>query len=349
MPQFTINNRVIGDDQPVFIIAEVGINHNGDINKAREMIDVALEAGVDAVKFQTFKADEFVGDKEETYTYTSQGKDVTESMYEMFKRYEFTKEQFIELSDYCKSKGIVFFSTPQNVSDLNVLLEIGVPCIKVGSDDLTNIPLMKKYVEAGLPMIISTGMSYLDEVGETVLAIYKQAQGLGILHCVSSYPTQTDELNLKRIRTLKEQFPFAVIGFSDHSIGSHAAVTAVSLGAKIFEKHFTLDHNLPGPDHRFSADPKELKELVQAIRDTEVALGEKNLIPSKKEEEMRLLARRSIAVSKDLDEGHIIQEEDLTMMRPGTGLMPREKDSVIGRKLVRSVTKNELIDWKDLV
>jgi len=347
MNTFQIDKREVGEGQPCFIIAEAGINHNGDLHTAKEMIDCAIEAGVDAIKFQTFKAEEFVSDKQQTYSYLSNGKNITESMFEMFKRYEFGKEDFFNLSQYCKDKGIIFFSTPQNESDLEILLDIGIPAIKVGSDDLNNIPLMEAYAKKKLPMIISTGMSYLAEVIETVSAIKVCNQELGILHCVSSYPASYNELNLNRIKTLREQFPSEIIGFSDHSLGCQAAMVSIGCGAKIYEKHFTLDNNMQGPDHRFSADPQQLKEIVTSIRNVELSLGDYCIEPSENEHKMRALCRRSIVAARDLKPGMIIEESDIVMKRPGTGLNPKEKHQIIGKVLKRDILKDKLFSWED--
>lgn len=347
MPQFKIAKKNVGDGSPCFIIAEIGINHNGSVELAKKMIDVAAQSGVDAVKLQTFKAAEIVSDKSETYTYTSQGKKVTESMYEMFKRCELDESDYAELLRYAAKKKIICFSTPQNESDLDLLLNIGVPAIKVGSDDLTNIPLMEYFSRQKLPLIISTGMSYLKEVKETVKVIRRHNKQIGILHCVSSYPAAAEELNLERITALKKEFPEAVIGFSDHSVGVWAAVVAVSLGAKIYERHYTLDHSLPGPDHRFSANPMQLKGTVEAIRETEKALGKDTFEPSKNEQYMRSLCRRSLVAKSDLPKKHVITVDDIIIRRPGTGLAPKEKKNLVGKKLSRSVKANHVFKWSD--
>ncbi len=195
-----IGKKSVSNDSPVFIIAEAGINHNGSMKIAKKMIDAAKDCGVDAIKFQTFKTDDFVSDKKEMYEYVSQGSVVKESMYEMFKRYEFQKKDFCEISKYCAKKNIIFFSTPQNESDLNVLLDIGIPVVKIGSDDLTNLPLLEKYAKVNLPVIISTGMAYVNEIDEAVRTIFSINKKLLILHCISSYPANPVELNLLNIK-----------------------------------------------------------------------------------------------------------------------------------------------------
>lgn len=348
MKTINISGRRVGADHPCFIIAEVGINHNGDVSIAKKMIAIAKECGVDAVKFQTFKANEFVSDKKQTYTYESKGRKVTESMYEMFKRYELTAAEFATLARYCRRKEIVFFSTPQNISDLDILLRIGIPAIKVGSDDMNNLPLLRDYARRGLPIFISTGMSYLTEVAESVELISRHNRKIGILLCVSSYPADLSEVNLNRLHTLRSHFPDAVIGYSDHTQGILAAVGAVCLGAKIIEKHFTLDKNMPGPDHRFSADPGELMELVTACRNMEEALGTQEYNPSRNELKMRRLCRRSIVARNDIKKGSIIAEEDVDFKRPGWGMPPKEIDGVIGRQAMANIEKDQIIKKGDI-
>ena len=344
-----IANREMGKNCPCFIVAEAGINHNGDLETAKNMIDVAKECGVDAIKFQTFKAKEFVSDKNETYTYVSRGRSRTESMFEMFQRYEFASEEFKELSRYCHEKSIIFFSSPQNISDLELLLKIGIPAIKVGSDDLTNIPLLENYASRKLPVIISTGMSYLHEVAESVTAIEKITDEIVILLCVSSYPADFLEVNLNRIHTLKTAFPGKIVGYSDHTLGISTAIGAVTLGANVIEKHFTMDRNLPGPDHHFSADPEELCMLVREIRNIEAALGSSDLKPSLKEEEMRLLCRRSAVASNDIRKGAIINESDIAIKRPGSGIPPKNLNYIIGRKAKQIIKKDMPISIVDLI
>jgi N,N'-diacetyllegionaminate synthase len=251
-----IGNRELKTGGEPFIVAEVGINHNGELSKALEMIEVAKEAGVDAVKFQTFKASEFVSDAEQMFTYSSQGKQVTESMLAMFSRYELRIEDWAKIKEKCERENILFLSTPQNYSDLELLLKIGIPAIKVGSDDFTNIPLLKQYSTIGLPMIISSGMADLSEVFNALDAVnFSAGSPTILLICTSQYPTPIEDVNLLKLETLRSIFPRLTLGFSDHTQGFLAASLAVALGACFFEKHFTLDTNLPGPDHWFSENP----------------------------------------------------------------------------------------------
>jgi N,N'-diacetyllegionaminate synthase len=337
------DQRSVGEGEPCLIIAEIGINHNGDVSIAKKMIDVAKESGADVVKFQTFKAKEFVSNPEATYTYKSQGKSVTESMLKMFERYEFNESQWKELFTYCQKKGILWASTPQNPSDLDFLLSISdVILVKVGSDDLTNLKLMKYYASKNKPMIISAGMAYESEIADAVEMIKPLNKQLAVLHCISSYPAAVEQVNLKKMKTIRDKFN-VVVGFSDHTEGTLAASMAVGLGANIVEKHFTLDKNLPGPDHWFSSSPEELKELVDSIRYVEKAMGTEAIVPTEKEMDMRKLARRSIVAAKDIQMGEKILEASLDIKRPGTGLPPKEIDRVINKKAKQDIKKDELI------
>ena len=328
-----------------FIIAEIGINHNGDVNMAKKMIDEAKKCGVNAVKFQTFKAEEFITDKTLTYTYKSQGREITESQIDMFKRYEFNKDEWKSVFDYCDKVGILGFTTPQNKSDLDFILDItDLELLKVGSDDLTNLPLLEYYASKNIPMIISTGMSYEKEVAHAILTIKDAGcEDLTVLHCISSYPTEDKDVNMKKMLNIRDTFDIRV-GFSDHTIDHFSSVMAVSMGARVIEKHFTLDRDLPGPDHWFSSDPEEMKILVDNIRKAEIILGDGNLVPTPDEEEMRKICRRSIVTSKDLKAESILSMDDLDFKRPGTGLPPSMVVNVVGKKLVVDVNKGSMVD-----
>jgi len=343
-----IGDRKVGGGEACFIVAEMGINHNGQIEIAKEMIDKAVKCGVDAVKFQAFKTEEFVSDKKQIYVYKARGKEITESMYEMFKRCEFSAEDFKELFGYCKQKKILCFATPQNVSDLEMLLRIGIPAIKVGSDDLTNLPLLRSYAAHRLPMIISTGMATLGEIEEGINTIKLTGnKKLVVLHCTSSYPPFPEEINLNKIRSIHQAFP-VIVGFSDHARGIIASLGAIMLGAKVLEKHFTLDRNMIGPDHWFSADPKELKELVQGVRILEKMMGSPVIGPTPREKQERKIARRSIVATRDIGKGEKIVYKIIVYKRPGTGLLPKFTDLVIGRKANCIIKTGELITLEKL-
>ena len=346
---FTLGNTPIGPATNPYVIAEVGINHNGYIETALKMIDAAKVAGADAVKFQTFSAEEFCGDPDQQFTYFSEGKQKTESMLEMFKRVELQADDWKIIKDHAEAIGITFFSTPQNVSDLNLLLPLGITAIKVGSDDLTNLPLIRKYSEHNLPMILSSGMADLSEVHRALEAAgWFDSKPVALLVCTSQYPTPPDDVNIQRVTTLRAAFPGLLVGFSDHSQGNEAAIMAVALGAKIFEKHFTLDHDMVGPDHWFSLDPQDLKRWIDSIRDAHRMLGTGIVTPSKKEIEMREIARRSVVVIADVRSGEILDEGNIGLRRPGIGLSPEFLPAILGRIAKRSIGKGSMIHWSDL-
>jgi N,N'-diacetyllegionaminate synthase len=344
-----IGNKTIGPGFPVYIIAEVGINHNGSVDLAKKMITLAKTCGVDAIKFQIFKSEEFVSNPDDVYTYTSQGKPVTESMLAMFKRYEFNGDDWKEIFTFCQKEGVDFFATPQNPSDLDFLLSIvDVPVIKIGSDDLTNLDLMAYYAKKGKPLIISAGMAYLSEIEDAVNTIREVGNSnIAVLHCISSYPTKAEDVHLRKMETIRRAFD-VVTGFSDHTNGSIAAIGAVALGASIIEKHFTLDKNLPGPDHRFSANPEELRELVESIRFIEKAMGDQSIQPTPTEHEMRALARRSIVASSDIIEGETIHRNCVDFKRPGTGLPPKYLKYILGKKARSDIKKNNQITFDNI-
>jgi N,N'-diacetyllegionaminate synthase len=346
--EIKIGGKSINEENLPFIIAEAGLNHNGDLEKALEMISIAKNAGVDAVKFQTFKAHEIVEDTKLTYSYKSQGKEITESMYEMFKRCEFSKKEWHEIKRKCDDEKIIFLSTPQNRSDLDLLLEIGISAIKVGSDDFTSLPLLKSFASTKLPLILSCGMSNLGEV-------YNALESVGaldgyptiLLLTTSQYPTPIEEVNLQKIITLSNSFPKIPIGFSDHTIGNVAASMAVCLGACVFEKHFTLDHNLPGPDHWFAADSQQLKEYVITIKNAKKILGSGIVRATNSEEKMKISARRSVTSLSDIKKFETLSNENLGMRRPGDGISTAYLDEIIGKKALKEIKKGSKIKFGD--
>ena len=342
-----IDNYIIDNNSEPFIIGEAGINHNGEIDKAFRMIEVAKDTGCNAVKFQTFKAEEFINDATLTYSYVSQGKEVTESQLEMFKRYEFTKDEWYKIKDYCDKQDIMFLSTPQNISDLNLLLEIGIPAIKVGSDDFNNIPLLKEYKKTKLPLILSCGMSYLHEI-YNVLNIFENNYPLILMLCTSQYPTPYKDVNIAKLKTLEYWFGNKVIlGFSDHTQGSLPASMAVALGAKVFEKHFTLDNSLPGCDHWFSENYNTLAEWVEKIRWSYLTFGNSEVEPTKKEKEMKLIARRSIVALEDITVGEKLTMDNIGLRRPGTGIPAEKYEKILGSWVIKKINKGKLIEWSD--
>ncbi|HTC00539.1 MAG TPA: N-acetylneuraminate synthase family protein [Ferruginibacter sp.] len=345
-----IKDREITKNGYPFIIAEVGINHNGSLKRAFDMIKVAKDAGVDCVKFQTFKADEFVGDPNQMFTYKSQGKEVTESMLGMFKRYEFTDSEWKEIKNKCDDEGIIFMSTPQNKSDLDLLLKIGIPAIKIGSDDFTNIPLLKDYAKTGLPIILSCGMADISEVYQA-MEVTGALEGYPVvlLVCTSEYPTPVENVNILRLKTLRNAFEDLILGFSDHTQGPIAASLAVSLGATVFEKHFTLSKDLEGPDHWFSEDPETLKVWANTIRESYKMLGSSLVKPTSAEKSMRILARRSIIAIQDIKAGDNLNEINIGLRRPGNGILPVFFPNVLGKTSNKFIQKGTLIKWEDMI
>ena len=317
---FAINGRTIGVDHPPYCIAEVGINHNGDLAIAKRMIETAKLAGADAVKFQTFKADEFCGDPEQTFTYKSQGESITESMLAMFKRYEFPPEHWQEIKRHCEKNEITFFSTPQNITDLDLLMKIGVPAIKVGSDDFTNLPLLQTYAKSKLPLILSCGMSDLAEVHQALETVgWFDGASVALLLCTSQYPTPPEDVNINKLTTLQHAFPGLLVGFSDHTQDSLAAALAIARGARIFEKHFTLDQQMPGPDHWFSEDPKGLTEWINTIHTADRLLGSPYVRPTRIELVNKREFQRVIVAADEIKKGELFTSLNLTMRRTANG------------------------------
>lgn len=344
-----IGLKEIGKNCEPYIIAEAGINHNGELEKAFKMIEAAKQAGVDAIKFQTFKAEEMVSSKKQLFTYYSQGKEITESMLEMFKRYEFTNDEWFKIKQKCDELEITFLSTPQNKSDLELLLELRIPAIKVGSDDFTHLPLLKMYAETGLPLLLSCGMSDLGEVYQALETIDAfEGYPVVLLLCTSEYPTPPEQVNLKKIVTLSHAFPEIPIGFSDHTQGSLASSVAVAFGACLFEKHFTLDNQFPGPDHWFSENPESLKIWANSIRTSYKLLGNPLVRPTKKEKEMRLIARRYIVAIENIKKGQEFIESNIGLRRTGEqGLLPMYFTEVLGKSSSREIPKGSLIKLGD--
>ena len=293
--QFKLNNHSIDKGEPPFIIGEVGINHNGDVKNALMMIELAKNLGLDAVKFQTFKATEMISDPHQTYTYKSRGKEITESMLEMFQRYELTKEDWIKIKNKCEQKKILFLSTPQNKTDLDLLLELGITAIKVGSDDFVNLPLIKHYASTKLPLLLSCGMADEEEVNQSLMTIGgPDNYPVVLMLTTSQYPTPPEDVNLLKLRTLEAKYPNLTLGYSDHTQGMLASSLAVAFGAVVFEKHFTLDHSMPGPDHWFSADPQELKSWCNSIKMAYKMLGSSILKPTIAEEKNKEIGRAHV-------------------------------------------------------
>jgi N,N'-diacetyllegionaminate synthase len=347
--ELCIEDRLIGFGHPCFIAAEIGINHNGDMDLARRSIEAAAAAGADAVKFQNYVTSDFLDNRELTYTYQSQGREVSEPQWDMFKRCELSEAQLSELKAHCDRSGVVFFSTPTSVQGARTLKALGAPLIKNGSDFLTHLDLVRCMGELDLPVVLSTGMATVAEIDDAVNA-FREAGGtdLVLLHCTSSYPTPPEDINLRRIRVLADTFG-CLAGFSDHSEGTAAAVGAAVMGACFIEKHFTLDRTLAGPDHRFSSDPAEFRALVTAVRTVEIAQGESRLGPTPSELEGRTAFRLSCVAAQELAAGTRLLQEHLVFRRPGTGLSPKFGQILVGRRLKQSVGKGHLFSWGDFI
>ena len=330
-----------------FVAAEIGINHNGDMALAHRMIDEAAGSGVDAVKFQNYETESFLSDRLLTHEYISDGKATVEAQFDMFKRCELSLSDIEELIAHCKEKQIVFFSTPTSTKGIEILQKAGAPLLKNGSDFLLHLPLIRAMAKTGLPSVLSTGMANLSEIDEAVRT-FREAGGrdLILLHCTSSYPTAAEDVHLRKIPTLAAAFGCPV-GFSDHTDGTIAATAAVALGASFVEKHFTLDKNLPGPDHRFSADPQEMQALVKAIRFVEEAMGTGVIGPTASESLGRRNYRISCVAASDLEAGRLITKTDIAFRRPGTGALPRDIEFFLGRRLIRPVKTGTPIQNED--
>jgi N,N'-diacetyllegionaminate synthase len=346
-PSVKIDDRAVGAGHSPFVVAEVGINHNGELARALEMIHVAQQAGCDAVKFQTFKAAEFVNDPSQMFTYRSQGREITESMLAMFQRCELPHSAWPVIKAECDSAGIRFFSTPQNQSDLDILLGVGVPAVKVGSDDFTNLPLLRQYARSGKPLILSSGMSDMAEAHQALEAVGAlDGYPTILLVCTSQYPTPPPDANLARITTLRAAFPNVPIGFSDHTRGAIAAAMAVALGACFLEKHFTLSHDLPGPDHWFSEEPAGLGDWVASIRAAEKLLGSPLVRPTAIERGNKLEYQRRVVAARDIRVGEVLDESALTLRRVagGRGVPPSFMPQLLGRPAPRAFRRGDPIE-----
>jgi N,N'-diacetyllegionaminate synthase len=343
-----IGGRIIGPDQPVLIIAEAGVNHNGDPVTAGRLVDVAADAGADAVKFQTFKAERVAAAAAEKAAYQKATTASDESQQAMLRRLELTIDAHRALQAQCRRRGILFLSTPFDEGSADALEALGVPAFKIGSGELTNLPFLDHVARKRRPMILSTGMASLDEVAQA-LAIVRGAgnEDLVLLHCVSSYPADPAEANLRAMATMGASFGVPV-GFSDHTTGIEVALAAVALGARVVEKHFTLDRALPGPDHAASLEPAELAAMVRGIRVVEQALGDGVKAPAPSEAANRVVVRRSLAAAVDLPAGAVLEPAVLTALRPATGISPARLPDVRGRRLKRALQAGELLAWGDL-
>lgn len=338
-----IGNREVGGDRPAFIIAEAGVNHNGGVDLAKKMVDAAVGAGVDAVKFQTFKAARLVSRAAPKAAYQKETTDVEESQLEMVRQLELSAEAHGELQAYCQSHRILFLSTPFDSQSVDLLDSLDVPAFKVGSGEITNWPLLKYIGRKGKPVILSTGMSYLSEVDEAMRVLRDAGNDqLVLLHCVSDYPADPADTNLRAMQGMAAAFQVPV-GYSDHTTGIEVALAAVALGACVIEKHFTLDRSLLGPDHRISLEAHDLQSMVDGIRTVEWALGDGVKAPRPSEIGIRAIGRRSLVAAHEIEPGTTITHEMLAAKRPGTGIQPRCIDSLVGRTAAVRILADQLI------
>ena len=332
----------------VIIIAEAGVNHNGDINKAKQLIDKALEASVDYIKFQTLKTELCISKNAVKVDYQIENtQNSSESQLEMVKKLELSFDQFIELEKYCQQKGIKFLSTGFDTDSLDFLAGLGVKIAKIPSGEITNLPYLRQVASLFPEVILSTGMATITEIKDAVKVLTDNGVSkdkITVLHCNTEYPTPMEDVNLKAMLHIQRELGLP-IGYSDHTLGIEVPIAAVALGATVIEKHFTLDKTLPGPDHKASLEPNELKAMVSAIRNIEKAIGGSGLKEiSKSEEKNKPIARKSIVAATDIKKGDIFTPENLTVKRPGTGISPMQWDEVIGKEAKRDFQEDELIE-----
>jgi len=336
-----------------FIIVEAGVNHNGSLEIAKKLIDAAVKAGADVVKFQTFRADRLVTATASRAEYQIVNTGTNESQFEMLNKLELSPEMHRELFSYCQEKNIIFMSTPFDEASVDLLDNLGMEIFKISSGEITNKPLIQHIASKMKPIILSTGMSHLGEVEKTVSWIddiwdkLDKRPQLTILHCVSNYPARIEDVNLNAIRTMEMAFGLP-IGYSDHTMGIEAAIAAVAVGARVIEKHFTLDRDMEGPDHKASLEPKELKDMVRAIRNIEKAMGDGIKKPAKSEISTRKIARRSLVAARDIKAGKTLLSDDILTKRPGTGIPAEFKDKIVGMQLESDISVDSVIRWEDL-
>lgn len=328
------------------VIAEAGVNHNGDMELARRLIDVATMAGADLVKFQTFKADRLVSVHAPKAEYQTRTTDADESQHAMIRRLELDRGMHADLMAHCRARSIGFFSTAFDIESLELLAELGQDRFKVPSGEITNLPYLRHMGRYGKPVILSTGMSNLEEIGAAIGALEQAGtprERIAVLHCNTEYPTPMADVNLRAMLAIRDAFKVAV-GYSDHTQGIEVPIAAVALGATVIEKHFTLDRNLPGPDHKASLEPDELKAMVTAIRNIELAIGDGVKRPSPSESKNIQIARKSIVAARAIRAGEAFAEHNLAVKRPGAGINPMRWDEILGRRAPRDFAPDELIE-----
>lgn len=328
----------------VFVIAEAGVNHNGDINIAKKLVDKAKEAGADCIKFQTFIAKKIASKRAMKAEYQVRQTGNDESQVDMLSKLELSFEEFFELNDYCKSKEIEFLSTGFDFDSIDFLNSLGMKKWKIPSGDITNLPYLIKIAKLNKPIILSTGMSTLKETDDALQVLKNNGiKDITVLHCTTEYPTPFEDVNLAAMKTIQKQFDVR-IGYSDHTTGISIPVAAVAMGATIIEKHFTLDRNMEGPDHKASLEPEELKSMISAIRSVELAIGSSEKKPVESEKKNMLVARKSLVANCPIKVGEVYTEGNLTVKRPGNGISPMRWFDVLGQEAIRDFEEDELID-----
>lgn len=328
----------------VFIIAEAGVNHNGDIENAKKLIYVAKKSGADAVKFQTFKSEKVISKFAQKAEYQKETTGESDTQLDMVKKLELSYKDFKELKKYCDEVEINFMSTPFDLDSIEFLNELNIDVFKIPSGEITNLPYLIKIAQTNKPIIMSTGMSTLDEIEAAINILRQNGSGeITLLHCTTEYPAPYKDVNLRAMKTLRERFKVNV-GYSDHTKGIEISIAAVAMGATVIEKHFTLDRNMEGPDHKASLEPDELKAMVQAIRNVESALGDGIKRPTESEIKNIEIARKSIIAKRDIKKGEIFTEENITVKRPGNGISPMKWFEVLGKTAVRDFKEDELIE-----
>ena len=330
----------------VFIIAEIGVNHNGSVQMAKNLIIAAKNAGADAVKFQTFFADELVTRKAKKAKYQAENMGTDDSQYDMLKALELSRSELLEISLFCDQNDIEFLSTPFSESAADLLEEVGVKRYKVSSGDLTHLPFLKYIAQKNLPIILSTGMANISEIEEAVSVIKMTGnEQISVLHCVSNYPAAVEDCNLNAMKTMYSVLGLP-IGWSDHTLGSAVSIASIAIGAEIIEKHITLDQTLEGPDHKASMEPDEFVRFVDDIRAVELAMGDGIKTPSPAEMETATVARRSLVLANNLSKGHQLSPDDIKIIRPGTGLSPKYYEAIIGLKLGSDLEIDTPLQWE---
>ena len=347
MEQFFIGDRPVSKGAPCFIIAEAGVNHNGSLEKALALVDVAAMSGADAVKFQTFKPELLASPGAEKAAYQRRTTDAGESQLAMLQRLAMGFDDFARIKSHCEQKGILFLSTPFDYESADFLDQLGMSAFKIPSGELTNLPFLAHIAAKWKPMILSTGMGTLEEVGQAVKTLEKAgAPGFAVLQCVSNYPAAAADANLRVMQTLA-QFGHPV-GYSDHTMGIEVALASVALGATVLEKHFTLDRNMEGPDHRCSLEPGELTALVRGVRMVESALGSGRKERAAAENDTAMVARRSLFLRNAVAQGAVLRAEDLEALRPGDGISPARFDDIVGRKARHALPARHKLALEDL-